>query len=152
MEITLEKVDLLRNRADVSYKEAKEALEKSGGDVVEALAYLGEINRIRPEKESSASSLWKKTKRIYAKAASYRFIISKENVTQLNINLPLTLLVTIIAMPLVIALIILALLSGCKIRFIKDNGEECCINSNIDKIADKASNFAGKVAQEIKEA
>lgn len=40
MEIELEKLDLVRERAKVSYKEAKEALEKSNGNVVDALIYL----------------------------------------------------------------------------------------------------------------
>lgn len=36
-EISLEKIDIIRERTGVSYREAKEALEKSGGNVVEAL-------------------------------------------------------------------------------------------------------------------
>jgi DNA-binding transcriptional MerR regulator len=36
----LEKIDLIRDRMDVSYKEAREALEKAGGDPVEALVLL----------------------------------------------------------------------------------------------------------------
>jgi len=36
----LEKIDKLRERMDVSYKEAKEALERAGGDLLEALVLL----------------------------------------------------------------------------------------------------------------
>jgi hypothetical protein len=36
----LEKIDVIRDRMDVSYKEAREALEKAGGDPVEALVLL----------------------------------------------------------------------------------------------------------------
>lgn len=36
----LEKIDLIRERIGVSYKEAKEALDKAGGDVVQALIML----------------------------------------------------------------------------------------------------------------
>ena len=36
MEITLEKIELVKDRTGVSYKEAKEALEKSEGSVVDA--------------------------------------------------------------------------------------------------------------------
>ena len=39
-EITLEKVDLIRERTGVSYTEAKEALEAGNGDVVDALIYI----------------------------------------------------------------------------------------------------------------
>lgn len=152
MEITLEQIDQLRKRADVSYKEAKEALEKTEGDIVEALTYLEEMNRIKPEKEACSSSFWKKTKSIYQKGNAIRLIISKDNTTLLNSGLPLAILVTILTMPLAVFLLVLALITNCKIRFIKTNGEECSINSSIDNLAGKASEFAEKVTQEIKKA
>lgn len=45
MSISIEQIDLLRKRANVGYKEAKEALEKCNGDIVEALSYLEEQNK-----------------------------------------------------------------------------------------------------------
>jgi ribosomal protein L7/L12 len=39
-EITLEKIDLVRERTGVSYSEAKDALEASEGNVVDALIYV----------------------------------------------------------------------------------------------------------------
>lgn len=152
MDITLEKIDLLRKRADVSYKEAKEALEKNGGDIVEALAYLEEQNKIRPEKQRfDSSSFVQKVKSLYMKASKIRFVISKNDSTILNIPLTLAVLLAILAMPLAIASVILALVTNCKIRFIKSNGEECSsINSSIDNVASKISDFTDKVVQEVK--
>ena len=50
MDITLERVERLREKADVSYAQAKEALEYSGGDLLDALIYLEEEGAIpRPE-------------------------------------------------------------------------------------------------------
>ena len=152
MEITIEKIDLIRKRAYVSYKEAKEALEKNEGDIVETLAYLEDMNRIRPEKQKDTTSFWTKAKRIYAKANAIRFVISKENATLLNVGIPIVLLVTVVALPLAAALVIIALFSGCKIRFIRNTGEEYSINSTLDNIAGKASTLAEKVTQEIKNA
>ncbi len=40
MEITLEMIDAVRQRTGASYMEAKEALEKSGGSVVDAIVLL----------------------------------------------------------------------------------------------------------------
>jgi hypothetical protein len=37
MEITLEKIDVVRERTGVGYREARELLEANGGDVVDAL-------------------------------------------------------------------------------------------------------------------
>ena len=40
MEISLEKVDQVKERTGSTYKEAKEALEICGGDVLEAIIYI----------------------------------------------------------------------------------------------------------------
>ena len=40
MDITLEKVDLVKERTGASYSEAKEALVISNGDVLDAIIYL----------------------------------------------------------------------------------------------------------------
>ena len=53
MKITLEQIDFLRERANVSYKEAKEALEQSEGDMVEALVMLEKQNKIVLEVEDT---------------------------------------------------------------------------------------------------
>lgn len=46
----LEKIDTIRKRTNVTYREAKEALERAGGDVVEALAQLeGKVEKCRLE-------------------------------------------------------------------------------------------------------
>jgi len=39
-EITLEKIDIIKERTGVSYTEAKEALEECDSDVVNALIYI----------------------------------------------------------------------------------------------------------------
>jgi hypothetical protein len=39
-EITLEKIDLLRERTGVSYRDARDVLTRTGGDVIEALIEL----------------------------------------------------------------------------------------------------------------
>ena len=46
MEVTLELVEQLRQHADVSYEEAKAALEYTGGDLLEALIWLERMGKI----------------------------------------------------------------------------------------------------------
>jgi len=46
MEITLEMVERLKEKADVSYGQAKQALEYSGGNLLDALIYLEEKGAI----------------------------------------------------------------------------------------------------------
>lgn len=50
MDITLEKIDMIRERTGVSYREAKEALERNAGDVISTLIEL--------EDKSKTSSNW----------------------------------------------------------------------------------------------
>lgn len=45
MNSDLEKIDLIRSRTGVTYREAKKALDDAGGDVVEALINLEEADR-----------------------------------------------------------------------------------------------------------
>ncbi len=45
MSIDLEKIDLIRSRTGVTYREAKKALDEAGGDVVEALIKLEETEQ-----------------------------------------------------------------------------------------------------------
>lgn len=143
MEITLEQIDQLRKRANVGIKEAKEALEKAEGNIVEALAQLEEENKLKPEKESLRNSPFiQKTKNIAAKLNKIRFVITKDETNLLNIPLLPALLLTIISLPAAIVAIGLALFTGCKIRFKKESGEEYGIN-------EKISNFTDKVTQEI---
>lgn len=49
MEITLEMVERLKEKANVSYAQAKEALEYSGGNLLDALIYLEEKGAIPRE-------------------------------------------------------------------------------------------------------
>ena len=45
---TLEQVEKLRERANVSYDEAKAALDATGGDILEALIYLEKQGKVKP--------------------------------------------------------------------------------------------------------
>lgn len=55
MEITLEQVERLREKADVSYEEAKAVLEEAGGSLLDALILLERRGKIGPGGGKSAS-------------------------------------------------------------------------------------------------
>jgi predicted transcriptional regulator len=154
MTITIEQIDLLRKRANVGYKEAKEALEKCDGDIVDALGYLEEQNKIKPEQEDciKGSTFIKKVKNLISKANKIKLVISKNDKTILNLPSTLAVLFGIFAMPVAIAALILALVTNCKLRFNKENGEEYDINNKIDKVANVVTNVTNKITEEIKNA
>ncbi len=55
-EITLEKLDILRERTGVTYSEAKSALERHGGNVIEALIDLEDVKKSSWTEEFSVRS------------------------------------------------------------------------------------------------
>lgn len=153
MEINLEKIDLLRKRADISYKEAKQVLEENDGNVVEALAYLEETEKIKDEVEFCGESLWSKTKEVYRKASAIRLVITRKDQVLLNVGVPLAVIVSVIVMPLAVTLVVLALFTGCKIRIVGNKGEDAGeISESLNRAAAKAEDFADKVVSEVKEA
>ena len=56
MEITLEKIELVKDRTGVSYAEAKEALEDADGSVVDAIISIEETIDRRESKSFSRQS------------------------------------------------------------------------------------------------
>ena len=59
MEITLEKIELVKDRTGVTYAEAKQALEETDGSVVDAIIAIeeiintGEEERLREKRRST---------------------------------------------------------------------------------------------------
>lgn len=151
MGITLEQIDILRKRANVNYKEAKEALEKFDGDLVAALAYLEEEEKIKPEKNISNSSFYRDSRNFLSKLRSINFVVSKDGKTVLNISSLLALIIGILSFPISLAIIVLLVVTHHKIRLEKDNGEECGINDKIDKFSKDFTSATDKIVNEFKE-
>ena len=53
-----EKVEKLRQKANVSYEEAKEALDKSQGDLLDAMIYLEGQGKVSSEEQTSRSTTY----------------------------------------------------------------------------------------------
>ncbi|HEY5466186.1 MAG TPA: hypothetical protein VIL27_04045, partial [Clostridia bacterium] len=54
--VTLEQVELLRSKADVTYEEARQALEATGGDLLDAVVLLEIQGKVRPPKAAAAGT------------------------------------------------------------------------------------------------
>jgi len=74
----LEKIDLIRARLGVSYKEAREALERAGGDVVQALINLEEQGRNLGERfQARGQEMAVQIKEFLQRGQSYRIKVKK---------------------------------------------------------------------------
>ena len=88
MSVTLEKIDLLRERTGASYKEARQALEGTKGDVVEALVLLEEDNKSWME-EGPHMEFMAKAKDFVRKSIDTRITVKSQEKTVVEIPAPL---------------------------------------------------------------
>ena len=86
--VTLEKVDMVRERTGISYEKAKEALEVCEGNVLEALIYIEKTKGIlNDNNESSRYDEQNKTSiSIDELKVWFKQIIEKGNVTRIKIK------------------------------------------------------------------
>jgi len=85
----LEKIDMIVERLGVSYKEAKEALEKSGGSVVDALIYIEENKKSWIETFTVAGSeVMDKIKELIKKGNVTKIRIKKDD--KVIVEIPVT--------------------------------------------------------------
>lgn len=145
MKVTLEQIDSLRQRANVSYEDAKEALEMFEGDIVEALVYLEKEKKVKAKKKSeSRAQFVDSLKRIIKKGNNTRFVIKNSKGTVLNIPITLAIIVSILATAFVIIVLLAALLTKHRISIKKNNGESLEVNKVFDKMATVVDNMTSE--------
>ncbi|MDO9574513.1 MAG: DUF4342 domain-containing protein, partial [Candidatus Contubernalis sp.] len=88
MSISLEKIDLLRDRTGATYKEARFALETTGGEVVEALVILEEQSKSWLE-EGPHTDFINKAKEFAKKSTDIRISVKSHEKTVVEIPAPL---------------------------------------------------------------
>jgi hypothetical protein len=99
MEITLEKIELVKDRTGVSYKDAKEALESADGNVVDAIIAIEEsINMSGAAKVIGKSTdILDVIKDYVRKGNVSKIVISKDEDVMLNMPVNATIIGTLIA-------------------------------------------------------
>jgi len=151
MSISLELIEKLKEKVNISYSDAKEALEKCNGDLVDALIYVEKENKIKaaaPE-EKKSSGFWKTIKKWVKRCNDTRLVISKEDDTVLNISMTIFIILAIIATPFVFVALLLLLFTGHKFRVKTADFDEAKINKTFDDISDAASKVTDKVTEII---
>jgi hypothetical protein len=151
MSINLEQIDELRKRANVSYEDAKYALEQNEGNLIEALVYLEKQSKIKPELNPCRENNFLKTiKRLIKKGNETKLIVKKEDTVVLNICVTLAIILTVVVTPLVIGALILALATNHKIRIQKKNHEDLEVNKIFDKMSVAVTKVTTKITEEMK--
>jgi hypothetical protein len=136
MTIRIEQVDLIMERARVGYAEAKAALEKCEGSIVDTLVYLEEQNKVKQRPAGQAgSSLVDNAMGLIKKGNHTRFVIRKKGKDIINLSVNIAIVVGLFAAPVAAAGIVLALFTGHRIRFEKDDGSAVQANVILDKVS-----------------
>ncbi|MDF2545258.1 MAG: hypothetical protein K0R93_156 [Anaerosolibacter sp.] len=149
MSISLERIDLLRERANVSYQDAKDALEKCNDDIVEALVYLEKESKLRPERKSKCEGKFMATvKDILRKGNETKFIIKKDDENIINLPVTAAVLIGIVATPVLVIGLPVALLTKHKIKIEKEDGGDLQINKVLDKVSNAVDDMTDKLRTE----
>lgn len=143
MDFGLEKLDIIRERTGVSYKEAKEILERTNGDVVEALIALEEKQdkKWTDSINVAGNEVIEKLKALIKKGNVTRIILKKDGETMLNIPVTAGAVGVVLGPFVSIVGVSAALLSKATIEIVKSDGEVVDLN---DMAEEKFNELRGK--------
>jgi len=162
--VTLEKVDMVRERTGVGYEKAKQALEACEGDVLEALIYIGKTQDILNSKNSSSNNDDNKTIiSIEELKTWFKQMVEKGNISRIKIkkdeneliDIPVNAgiaasVVAIIIPPILAAGVIAAIATQITIEITKEDGSVEIINKQVSKVANDVKNKANEFADMVK--
>lgn len=161
----LEKVERLREKANVSYEEAKKALEECNWDLLDAMVYLEKQGKVKEPKQSSYTTRYEEPKKIEEAANNTksaggigdllnrffnwcRRVIQKGNETLFKverndkniIRIPVTVFVIILIFGFwfVFVAMLIGLFFGCRYSFEGLGKVELDVNKAMDSAADAA--------------
>lgn len=154
MKVTIEMIDELRSRVNVTYEEAKDALEKNDGDLVKSIIQL------EKRRKTAYKAKAEKVNKQYAKTAnkflSVRFIVKgQKGQTVINIPLVLGLIMLFFAPYITIPGIIIALLAKCSFSIGTMKNNKTDIQKTVNDVAEKIKKTASKIIEtpvEVEEA
>jgi len=142
MEITLEQIDELRNRVNVTYEEAKSTLEKNDGDLIRSIIELEKRKGTNDNKKGrNRESFTSFVDRLLELRC---FVKNKNGDTLINVPLVLVLITFVMAFWVVIFGFILSVLTSCKIKIYRDknsinvHGIKKNVKETVDKIKIKS--------------
>lgn len=124
-EITLEKIDILRERTGLSYREARDTLERNNGNLIEALIDAEEKKQTRWTEEFSvkSSEVIDKVKELLHEGNINKIRVKNEG--KVLVEIPVALgAIGAIAMPQLAALgVLVAVFKHCTIEVVRGEGD-----------------------------
>ena len=142
MEITLEKIELVKDRTGSTYAEAKAALEAAEGSVVDAIiAIEGKMNEEHDKVDGGSlkdSPIFAKMKEIVDKGNVSRILITRNEKTIVNFPVTAGVIGAVLVPWGAILGIVAALGAQCSIDFVDADGKVIDIDGKVIGAYDKA--------------
>ena len=155
MEITLEKIELVKDRTGATYAESKAALEAADGSVVDAIIALEESMNKEHDKVDGASlkdsPIFAKMKEIVEKGNVSRILVSKGDKTIVNFPVTAGVVGALLVPWGAILGIVAAMGTQCSIDFVDENGNVVDIDGKVVGVYDKAKGLVVKGVEKIEQ-
>lgn len=152
-EITLEKIDVIRQRTGLSYAESKQLLEKNGGNMVDALIdYEASQKSFKQNITETGNDIIDAVKNIIEKGNVTRIKVKKDNRTVVDIPVNAAVIAGGIGMfyPVLLGLgAVTAIASKVSIEIERPDGKVEVVN---DFVKENAKNIKGKTGEFVKNA
>lgn len=154
MEVTLEKIELVKDRTGVTYKEAKEALEAADGNVVDAIVSIEDKTDGQTSSQKiseKGNELIDKIKEVVQRGNASRIIIRKDDDKLLNLPLNAGVVGAVVAPWGIILGVAAAFGFNCKIEVLKTDGTIVDITDKAGNIYEQAKERGTEVVENVKE-
>jgi len=152
MEITLEKIELVKDRTGVSYKEAKEALEANEGSVVDAIIVIEESigEKTKGKVSESSHKIVEKIKELVKKGNVSKIVITKDDEVVLNLPVNIGIVGTVVAPWAMILGVLAAFGTKCSIEMVKEDGSIIDISEMANETFEDVMGKGAVIADEVK--
>lgn len=151
MEITLEKIELVKDRTGVSYKEAKEALEAADGSVVDAIIAIEETVDINKGGKTNefVNDTMDKVKEMVKKGNVSKIAVKKGDETIVNIPVNVGVVGALVAPWGVIAAAIATVGFKCTVELTTTDGKVIDITKRAEGFASDVKEKGSVVLDEV---
>ena len=153
MEITLEKIELVKDRTGVTYAEAKQALEENDGSVVDAIIDIEEtVNAGKKERNfgDRGSQLFGKLKALVKKGNVSRIKVKREDDTILNVPVNAGILGIAIAPLASVVAVVAAFGFKCVIEVVKEDGTIIDVSDAVSETVSNVTEKGSEAAERVK--
>lgn len=131
MNINLQQIDELRNRANVGYAEAKDALERFNGNIVDALAYLEQNKKTKHGFKEASSDIIGTANSLLDKGSKTRVLVKKDGIVKIDVSANTAILFGIIGFHAAVLAGIIGLVTNHKLCIEKHTGEIIDVNNAV---------------------